>query len=254
MNVGEKSEVYLKAYLLREKDKNQKNTIFQKITQLSDDENLSELTWTDKAEKYLDTYDVENLKKELSIGKSSTLSKSDITINSVNYSIKEVNANPPSIINHTNRLGFERVCKVLAIDIRTFDKIISDYWQKRMKGIITEDVINSNSKVSPFYNHKEYLRPIINYFLFTGTGSKKSEFPADYILELDYKKLPESLKILKKSEYFDDIWNRLQISVRSKKGMPKKYPNCKEYDSISKWTKKWQGAYRGALSIRVRKK
>lgn len=253
MNIGEKSEVYLKAYLLREKDKNQENTIFKKITHLSDDVNLSKLTWTDKAEKYLEVYDVEKLNKELGLGKSSAQSKSDITINDVNYSVKEVNANPPSIINHTTRPGFERICSCLGIDIRTFDKIISEYWKKRTKGIIREDVINSDSESSPFYDHKEYLRPIINYFLFTGTGSCESEFPADKILELDYKNLPESIQVLEKNEYFDSIWQRLQISVRSK-GMPKNYPECKGYDSIRKWTEISQGEYRGALSIRVRKK
>ena len=65
VNIGEKSEIYLKAYLLREKDKKYTSTIFKRITQLSDDGNLDKLKWVADAEEYLQSYDVENLKKEL---------------------------------------------------------------------------------------------------------------------------------------------------------------------------------------------
>ena len=252
MNIGEKSEIYLKAYLLREKDKKYTNTIFKRITQLSDDGNLDKLKWVADAEKYLQSYDVENLKKELKIAKSNSSSKSDITINDVNYSVKDVTGKP-AIINHTTRPGFERVCKYLGVDIATFDKIIDDYWDKRMAGDIKEDVKNSDSDSSPFFVHKEYLKPIINYFTFTGTGSKDSDFPADKILELDYKQLPDSIKIFEKAVYFDKIWERLQICVRSK-GMSKKYPYCKNSKSIRKWTRHIQGKYRGAFHIRLDKK
>tara|TARA_B110000014_G_C20072264_1_gene559331 strand:- start:401 stop:1162 length:762 start_codon:yes stop_codon:yes gene_type:complete len=251
VNIGEKSEIYLKAYLLREKDKKYTNTIFKRITQLSDDGNLDELKWIADAEEYLQSYDIENLKKELKIAKSHSSSKSDITINDVNYSVKDVGGAPPSIINHTTRPGFERVCKYLEVDIATLDKIIDDYWDKRMAGDIKEDVINSDSDSSPFFVHKDYLEPIINYFTFTGTGSKDSDFPADKILELDYVNLPESIKISEKRVYFDSTWKSLQISVRSK-AMPEKYPNCKNSKSIGKWTRSIQGKNRGSFHIRVR--
>ena len=138
----------------------------------------------------------------------------------------------------------------LEVDIATLDKIIDDYWDKRMAGDIKEDVINSDSDSSPFFVHKDYFEPIINYFTFTGTGSKDSDFPADKILELDYKNLPESIKISEKQVYFDSIWKSLQISVRSK-AMPENYPDCKNSMSIGKWTRTIQGKNRGSFHIRV---
>jgi len=44
MNKGEKAEIYLKAFLLKEKDKSLRNTIFGEISSLSDDGNLGTLT------------------------------------------------------------------------------------------------------------------------------------------------------------------------------------------------------------------
>ena len=45
MNIGEKSERFLKAFLLKRRDENITDTVFGKITELSDDTDLSQLSW-----------------------------------------------------------------------------------------------------------------------------------------------------------------------------------------------------------------
>ena len=113
VNKGEESELYLKSFLLREKTQNRKDTIFGKIIQLSDNGNLSELVWDEDADKYLENKNVGKLKSILGIRKSGTNSKTDVTINNTNYSVKEIDSQPPAIINHTTREKFERVCEKL---------------------------------------------------------------------------------------------------------------------------------------------
>ena len=253
MNKGEKAEIYLKAFLLKEKDKSLRNTIFGKISSLSDDGNLETLTWKDSFQSHLDNFEFEKIMKYVGIEKSPGRSKADITINNVNYSVKLKNERP-SIINHTTRPGFENVCCRIGLKINEFDTIISEYWQKRLGGIITEDVYNRNP-MSPFQSHKNYLLPIINYFVFDGTGSGDSAYKADEVLEVDYSSLPNNLKIINKNDYFDSVWPKLDFSIRgggaSMRGMPKTYPNCKNSASIGKWTRKTKDGYKGALSVRV---
>ena len=193
----------------------------------------------------------EKIEKILGIGKSKTGTKADVSVNNVRYSVKEMNSAPPAIVNHTPRNGFENVCERIGAQIDTLDSIIDEYWEKRIEGKITEDVSNSN-EISPFLKHKKYLKPIINYFLFTGTGSKDSNFPADKALLVKYKDLPEGLEIIKKEDYFESIWKHLVFSLRSK-GMPPSYEHGNnEYESVRCWTKLKDGRYKGALHIRVR--
>jgi len=253
VNKGEEAEIYLKAFLLKEKEKNLGNTIFGNISSLCDDGNLETLTWKDSFQSHLDNFEFENIRDRIGIKKSPGSSKADITINDVNYSIK-LRDERPSIINHTTRPGFENICCRIGLKINEFDSIISEYWQKRLGGVITEDVYNRNP-MSPFQSHKNYLRPIINYFVFDGTARGYSDYKADEVLEVDYSSLPNNLKIINKDNYFDSVWPRLDFSIRgggaSMRGMPKKYPNCKNSASIGKWTRKTSDGYKGALSVRV---
>ena len=250
VNKGEESELYLKSFLLREKTQNRKDTIFGKIMQLSDNGNLSELVWDEDADKYLENKNVGKLKSILGIRKSGTNSKTDVTINNTNYSVKEIDSQPPAIINHTTREKFERVCEKLNdYSIDQMDEIISEYWGLRLSNG-TEDV--HNDKNSPFFKHKNYFKPIINYFLFDGTGTRRSDHPADKILEIKYMNLPDSMRVYNKDEYYDVIWPSLIFSLRNK-SMPKNYPNCKNSDSIKIWTKFAEAKPKGAFHIRVKK-
>ena len=251
MNKGEKSELYLKSFLLREKKQNHHDTIFGKITQLSDNGNLSELTWNDSAEKYLKNKNVDKLKSILGIKKSGVNSKTDVTINGINYSVKEMKYQPPAIINHTTRDKFEQVCEKLNdYPLEPMDEIISEYWGIRLSDG-TQDMNNDIN--SPFFRHKKYFKPIINYFLFDGTGTRMSDYPADKILEIKYLDLPDSMHVYDRDKYYDVIWPNLVFSLRSSKGMPKKYPNCKNIDSIKKWTKLVDEKPKGAFHLRVKR-
>ena len=249
MNVGEESEHYLKAFLLKRRDENISDTVFGTIKDLSDDGNLSELTWKREADSFLESHDITRLVDVLGIAKSRTSSKSDITVNGVNYSLKETGASPPAIVNHTPRHGFENACNSVNVSIATLDKIISEYWKLRQNGTIKEDTKISDPNC-PFSPYKDYLKPIIEYFLFTGTGRGDSNFPADKVLEINYKNLPDEIRIFEKDDYFDQVWDNLQLSIRSK-GMPPNYPDCDNANSISRWTNIAEGKHKGSLHIRV---
>jgi len=249
VNAGEKSENYLKAFLLREKAQGKKNTIFKKIKELSDDANLGNLTWKNKAEPYLANYDIPKLIEILGISKAKGTSKADISINGVRYSVKEIKWSPPAIVNHTSRPGFENVCKRVKTSILQLDKIIDEYWRLRKLGTIKEDTRTKDSNC-PFSDYKNYLKPIIEYFIFIGTGRGDSKHLADKVLEIDYKSLPGKMRILERDQYFDVVWPKLRFSVRSK-GMIPSYPDCKNSVSIKRWTMKRDGTYKGTLHIRV---
>ena len=250
MNVGEISEFCFKAYMLRQRDENREDTDFGKIYELSDDVNLVDIDWEPSLKQSLDDNDWETLRDELRIGKSRSKAKMDISINKTRYSMKDVGGSPYAIVNHTARPGYENVCNDVGVSIKELDIIIDEYWKLRAERIIAEDVKNSDN-TCPFLSHKTYMKKIIEYFIFTGTGSGKSIHPADKVLELNYKKLPSSLRVYDKAKYYDKIWSRLIFSVRSK-GMPKTYPDCKNAASINQWTRKRDKRYKGSLHIRYK--
>ncbi len=254
MNVGEISEFCFKAYMLRQRDEHRKDTVFGKIHELSDDANLADLEWKPSLKQSLDDNDWKTLSDELGISKSNPSAKMDISINKTRYSMKDVGGSPPAIVNHTPRPGYENVCNEVGVSIKELDIIIAEYWNLREEKIIMEDVKNSDGKC-PFLSYKKYMKKIIEYFIFDGTGgrgkAKFSRFPADKVLELNYKELPSSLRVYNKAKYYDKIWSLLRFSVRSK-GMSPKYPVCKNAASIRKWTKKRDGKYKGALHIRYK--
>ena len=191
------------------------------------------------------------IEKILEIKKSKSKTKTDVSVNGVAYSVKEVGSGAAyAVVNHTPRNGFENVCGRIGSQIDTLDSIIDEYWEKRIAGEITEDISNSN-EASPFLKHKKYLEPIINYFLFTGTGSMDSNSPADKILRVKYKDLPKGLEVIGKKEYFDLIWKNLVFSLRSK-GMPSGYKHDDDqYESQRRWTRFMNGKYKGSLHVRV---
>ena len=250
MNVGEISEFCFKAYMLRQRDENREDTVFGKIDELSDDANLADLEWKPLLKQSLDDNDWKTLRDELAVGKSNQSAKMDISINKTRYSMKDVGGSPPAIVNHTPRPGYENVCNDVGVSIKELDIIIAEYWKLREKKIIAEDVKNSDDKC-PFLSHKAYMKKIIEYFIFTGTGRGKSIHPADKVLELNYKELPSSLRVYDKAKYYDKIWSLLRFSMRSK-GISENYPDCKNVASIRKWTKKRDGKYKGALHIRYK--
>jgi len=221
-NRGEESEVFFKAFLVKCYQK--KIPLFGVhgiglITALNFGPRVKIPKWKDKYDLWLQKKDYNALKKIF--GKSRSTNKADVGINGINYSVKSSIGARSALVNHTPRKGFMRVCETIHCDIRPLDKMIQQYWAKRSKGEIGEDIKNSDLN-SPFKNSKDYFRPIFEYFLFKGTGSSDSKFPADKLLIIGDPCSPESYKIVSPNQIIDELWDDMVFSIR-RKGMPKKY-------------------------------
>lgn len=192
---------------------------------------------------------VENLAKKVGAFKAPAGSKADVYVNGFGISVKSHRGANPAFLNHTHRAGFIKVCQRVGVSIEELDQIIRDYWVKRQTGIIGEDVMNSDPN-SPFKNHLAYLKPIMNYFLFTGTAKKDSLYPADYILDFT-DPLREASWKFSKDEYLEDNWDHIIFSIRSK-GMPVSYPYGSNASDIKPWVEFAEGKYKGSLHGRAK--
>lgn len=191
------------------------------------------------------------------ITKAPVSSKRDITINGKGFSLKSSRAAPPAIVNHTTREKWLKVCDRRQITIDLLDGMVSEYWKLRMEGRIGED-IHTTSSLCPFgctKEHQLYLKKLVDYFLFDGTGSALSNYPADYILEFNDPLNPNTWRILDRDTAFFAEWPKMVFSIRSKKGMPSNYPNINPAQKalMEPWVRFIDGDYRGALHIRAKK-
>jgi hypothetical protein len=194
------------------------------------------------------------LATKMGIKKGGRNDKADVYVNGKGVSIKSMRNAPPALVNHTARPGWVRICEEIDHDIRPLDAIIDRYWQLRQKEKIKEDIANSDS-ASPFRENLKYLKPLLSYFLFRGTGSSESLSPADYLLDFTDPLSESTWRIFSPEGIVDLIWPKLVFSVRSKKGMPPTYPHMSDQEkqkSIARWTKFHQNEYRGALHVRVK--
>ncbi|MEI7752567.1 MAG: hypothetical protein WCJ71_10840, partial [Candidatus Omnitrophota bacterium] len=162
---------------------------------------------------------LERVASHSNIQKSPTFSKSDVYINSRGYSVKSFAAAPPALVNHTTRPGFEFACRNAEADITDLDKLINEYWALRENKRIGEDIRNSDP-LSPFSKARAILSPVLIYFLFTGTGSRLSNHPAEFILDYSDPLDETTWKSFDHETAIEHIWDHLIFSVRSKKGMP----------------------------------
>ena len=255
MNTGERNELLIKLRLVEMRMQNKSADVFN-------NEKIESVGFT--GQEYLDIpigyknysslsdNDLIALAKATHIAKAGIYDKADVYINGVGYSIKSLSDAPPALVNHTARDGWERICSSINYDIKPLDDIIAKYWDLRLRGVITEDVNNSNP-YSPFAPHKDYLLPILNYFLFKGSGSRDSKSPADYILDFT-NPIDETTWEKYGNDYIDSHWDKLVFSLRSSKGMGN-YPNIKKPTkkaSMEKWTVYHSGGYKGALHVRVK--
>lgn len=256
MNIGERNELLIKLRLVEMRMHGMSAPIFGgdivrkvgfgKIEYLDIPAGTGDYTQLDDAALL-------KLAGAMNIAKAGIFDKADVYINGIGYSIKSLSAAPPALVNHTARDGWERVCACVGCSIQELDDIVAEYWKLRTSGEITEDVPNSHPK-SPFASHKDYLLPILNYYLFKGSGSRSSVYPADYILDFTD---PTDESTWKKygADYINSHWNKLVFSLRSSKGMGN-YPNIKNVAkkaSMAKWTVFHSGGHKGALHVRVTK-
>lgn len=254
-NVGEYDELRIKLRLIELRDSNNNVTIDGKtynIKSVGLELEFKSLPAGTNLRKMSDE-DIERLANSVGAGKAKGSYKADVNINGQGFSVKSHRSAPPAIVNHTPRWGWKRICDQLNVSIEPLDKMVNEYFELRSKGIINEDIWNTDPN-SPFAKNKEYLRPILNYFLFTGTGAKDSEYPAKFVLDCADPYDVSTWKIHDESNYLDKYWNDIKFSMREK-GF-EAYPYTRKCDlwktPLSQpWAKKFGGAYKGSLHVRV---
>lgn len=259
LNRGELNELLLKIFLVNLRDNfPEQETIFGNINSVGLNKEYNFLNFVidfEEIDAQISNNNFElvhSIIKKLGITKSSSLYKADVIVNNHPISLKFSGAAKPALVNHTNRRGWLRIANEISFDISILDEIINNYWNLREQKIIGEDIINTNEN-SPFANHLDILRPIINYFAFDGTGATKSNLPAEMIMDFHNYRNVDTWSFYNRNNFLDTIWNKLVFSVRSNKGMPSDYDNYKFRDDISGWTRNIDGKNKGALHIRISK-
>ena len=172
-------------------------------------------------------------------------------VNGIGISVKSRRGEPPSIINQTTREKILRVMNSINAPIAPLDEIITNYWTLRKSNIIPEDIDNLNPK-SPFREHLNILKPLLDYFAFDGTGTKKSEEPAEYILSIGLPNDVSTWSYFSKENYIISIWEKLKFSIRSK-GTPQIIDvNKTAHQLMLPWIQECENKKKGALSVRVK--
>ena len=263
MNIGERNEYFVKFLLVNARDQHISVPGIGAIQSVgfagNEYEGLPNGYTITSLENFTDE-EIYHLAGLMRITKAPHLAKADVFINGVGYSIKSLQTAPPALINHTPRHGFEFAIEHLGenhrhtICITDLDEIIAEYWQLRDAGVIMEDVKNTNAQ-SPFRNHFHTLAPILQYFLFTGSGSKVSDYQAEYILDIVEPFDMNTWHIYRQNEeLLEYLWQYLVFSVRSK-GMPSNYngehPTSARDRSIAIWTHYRDNSYKGSLHVRL---
>lgn len=254
-NIGEYDELRIKLRLIELRDSKNPVTIDGKqmlITSVKLEKEFLSLPPKTDLQNMSDN-EIETLANKVGAGKAKGGYKADVIINGDGYSVKSHRSAPPAIVNHTPRWGWVRICKQLNVDIKPLDKMVEKYFEMRSQGVTTEDVSNSNPN-STFADNKEILKPILNYFLFKGTGSGDSKFPAEYVLDCENPYNTDSWVIKDESNTLDEYWDKLIFSMRNK-GF-ESYPYSRDCDkwktpASAPWAKEFDGTLKGSLHVRV---
>lgn len=258
MNIGERDELVFKIEMIRLRD-TQRYVFGEKVVSvgfggfeyraLPEDFNMGIIPEMSDSE-------LEFFAGKLGISKAATGAKSDIYINNVGISLKSLRAAPAALVNHTARPGFEFACMNANSSIDFLDDAVDEYWKLRLSRIISEDT-KITDEFCPFKPYKDEFKPVIEYFLFRGSGSKLSPYPASGIIEFTDPLNPSTYELLTPDDAFKSVWKKLVFSMRAKKGMPNNYDKNtyrgKNAASIAKWVEYIDGDFRGALHIRCRK-
>lgn len=197
---------------------------------------------------------IECIKKAKSISKADCLLEVIGTHNLLYVSIKCEHASPPTVLNHTPRSA---KCFKKGGDLRQYlgrlDKIIKRLNNKRYDGTVGEDICLANVDMSD--NSKRCIANIVSYFMFDGTGSRKSKYPCNSILEIRDPTDTSLWKFRicdcaeKKITYVCEIYERLILSMRDK-GMPSKHNKvCEPWVFYQEENDK----EKGSLHIRLKK-
>ena len=200
---------------------------------------------------------INDIKKAPSMSKSDCLIKFKKTNEIMNISIKCLHGSNPAILNHTPRSAnvFQKNGE-LNSHLPILDKFINMINQKRLKKEVGEDILIKKIKIQD--ETKECIIDTVKYFMFDGTGSKKSKYQCNSILEINDPADIKSYIFVRcatyndKKIYVNKIYERLVISMRDK-GMPaKKNKICEPWIYISKSNNNIKE--KGSLHIRLSKK
>lgn len=189
--------------------------------------------------------------QQIHAGKAGAFDKADVFINGIGISVKSQRGAAPSIINQTPRDKILRVMKAINSPIAPLDQIINRYWFLRKNGG-GEDV-SGISKNNPFTvdekgnSNLSYLKPLLNYFTFKGTGTRDSKAPATYVLSIGKPEDPSTWVYYTEENFIDSVWEKLLFSIRGK-GLPALIT-----DEILPWVREIDGTKKGTLNVRVKK-
>lgn len=201
---------------------------------------------------------LQQIAAQLAVSRAAAVEKADVHINGVGVSLKSHRKASPALVNHTPRPGWQFASLQAGVSLESLDQAVDTYWEQRRAGVIKEDVLN-DGPTSPFWSARAELAPMLTYFMFEGTGTRRSAAPARVVLEFKDPLDLSTWTCRRPETIVDELWTRLVFSLRSDKGMPPNYPAVskrfeKSKVSIARWTIYWQDEYRGALHVRARSK
>ena len=224
--------------------------------------------------------------KELGyVKKAGKFDKADIIIEFVSnkkhihLSIKSTSGAPPATFNHTNRSAYVFQYGYLKNDLHHLDHLVRRMnnqkcgfggFEEFKKGTGEDQNIKNIQFITT--SVKKALLKLLVYSAFIGTGSRESKTPADCILIVhgddtsNWEFIP-GFTDQQKMQYAENIYPKIVLSLRSKKGMPKKPEKpAKETRSYTKSLEKYNktmslcqewiyrthdGKLKGALHIRI---
>ena len=240
-NKGERDEILVKIYLIRCRMSGTKINLNGQdvfVSTLGNTPKDNYLNFTDEVEEETNWNSISQsatilfaLCQMAHVEKAPSTYKADLYINGIGISIKSGRAAAPSIINTTARSGMINAIDTINhlyskafgnLTILPLDQMVNDYWNKRLNGIISEDIhITDNN--CPFVTYKskevskEYFKPIITYFCFDGTGKGKSPYTAQLILVCMNPEDCNTWTYYDRETYFEYVWNKLVFSIRSQR-------------------------------------
>ena len=189
--------------------------------------------------------------QQIHADKAGAFDKADVFINGIGISVKSQRGAAPSIINQTPRDKILRVMKAINSPIAPLDHLVNRYWFLRENGGC-EDVCGLN-KDNPFALDESgksslpYMKPLLNYFTFKGTGTRDSNAPASYVLSVVNPEDTTTWIYYTEETFVESVWANLVFSIRGK-GLPEKIT-----DEILPWVRKMDGVNKGTLNVRVKK-
>lgn len=221
--------------------------------------------------------DVSDIKKARSHDKADIIVEFVSNKRRIYLSIKSKAGAPPATFNHTNRSAYVFQNGYLKDDLHHLDHLV-----RRMNNqkcgfgefkIGTGEDQNIEDIQFVTTSVKKALLKLLVYSAFMGTGSKESKTPADCILMVSGDNTNNWIFVpgftnQQKMQYAESIYPKIVLSVRSKKGMPKKpekpaketrsyTKRLKAYNEKMNLCQKWiyrhpNGGLKGALHIRIR--